>query len=136
MEINLCVKNPNTLAVALPFVTDDILRLMQDLVGGYVERVPIGSNVVILCNEDGIEHNLPANCGFLGTIVFVEVDHGEWVGLSKENQLKALKWCEINQFLEPLFEEFVPKNPRWEVNGDMNDLCKNIDKRLKEWDKL
>lgn len=37
------------------------LEFMQEVVGGYIEIVPIGSNLYIVCNEEGKLIELPPN---------------------------------------------------------------------------
>ena len=37
------------------------LDVMQQLVGGYIETVPLGEDIVIICNEEGKIKGLPAN---------------------------------------------------------------------------
>lgn len=38
------------------------LHAMQSIVGGHIEAVPIGSGVLLICNEEGIIRHLPYNC--------------------------------------------------------------------------
>ncbi len=55
------------------------LKLLQELVGGYIETYSISEDVLIICNEDGKIMGLPYNCticgeDFMGNILFVGVD--------------------------------------------------------------
>ena len=52
------------------------LKVMQSLVGGYIETVTLADDVVILCDEEGRLKDLPDNCEiggvmFVGTILIV-----------------------------------------------------------------
>ena len=54
------------------------LKMLQDLVGGYIETYTIAEDVAIICNEEGKLLGLPYNCticgeDFVGTILFVGV---------------------------------------------------------------
>ena len=49
---------------------------MQTEVGGYIETVTIASDVVVICNEEGVRLGMPYNCrfvdvDFVGTILVV-----------------------------------------------------------------
>jgi hypothetical protein len=37
------------------------LEAMQKVVGGYIERIPLTKGIVLICNEEGRIHDLPAN---------------------------------------------------------------------------
>ncbi len=43
---------------------DNTLAALQTEVGGYIETVPIASDAVIICNEEGRILGLPYNCRF------------------------------------------------------------------------
>jgi hypothetical protein len=98
--MRVVVKHPNQPAVQEDVDVSDMLAAMQKLVGGYVQAVKVGPNVVVLCDEDGLAKNKPDNCGFVGSIVFVEEvlispDEGyEWGPLSDDNLRKAVVWCQ------------------------------------------
>lgn len=103
------IKEPNKPArveeVAFSFENDDELsreglKLAQALVQGYVECVPLGPGVTILCNEEaGLQPGkFKHNCGYLGTIVFVgdeENEEGElfWGSLNDAQVEKVMNWC-------------------------------------------
>lgn len=74
-KIRAIVKRPHEPIGHQIFIDND-LKTFQDVVGGYIEAVTICSDLVILCNEDGIHQRLPFNCNlfghdFFGTLVFV-----------------------------------------------------------------
>lgn len=70
------------------------LRVLQDLVGGYVESVTLFEDLAILCDEEGRLKGLPYNCEvcgiqFCGPILFVGVDGDNfcdvpWTGTAEE----------------------------------------------------
>ena len=45
----------------IPDDIDNTLEAMQEIVGGYIETVPINENIVLVCNEEGKLKNLPKN---------------------------------------------------------------------------
>ena len=101
--LTVVVKEPGKTAEIRNIETKDVLKTCQQLVGGYVEQVGIGPGVNILCNEDGLAMKLPDNCGFVGTLVFVQDrlvidEYGDetydWGSLSEENIHKAKAWCQ------------------------------------------
>lgn len=54
------------------------LEAFQEAVGGYIETDHIFSDLVIICNEEGLLRGLPYNCqimgaDFVGTILFLGV---------------------------------------------------------------
>ena len=50
---------------------DNTLKALQAEVDGYIETVTIASDVVVICNEEGVLRGLPYNCRFVGTILVV-----------------------------------------------------------------
>src|SRR5262245_40277164 len=99
MKYLLVCKPPGGVAHEVTVETADVLPHLQTLVHGLVETVPIGTGVDLLANENGIALNLPANCGYLGTIVFIGVDEaeGRWKSLDADQARKAKKWCELHK---------------------------------------
>ena len=62
---------------------DNTLAALQTEVGGYIETVPIASDAVIICNEEGRILGLPDNCrvcgvDFVGTVLIVGVNGSEF----------------------------------------------------------
>ena len=79
------------------------LKFLQEAVGGYIECVPIGPDVSVYCNEDGIALGLKPNCcGFLGDIIIsaTDADTGEPRSLTKAEIRKALAWLDKFAALE------------------------------------
>lgn len=46
------------------------LKDMQNIVGGYIEIVPLFHDIVLVCNEEGILLNLPYNRFIKGNEIF------------------------------------------------------------------
>lgn len=44
---------------------DNTLKALQTEVGGYIETVTIASDVVVICNEEGVPLGMPYNCRFV-----------------------------------------------------------------------
>ena len=62
---------------------DNTLKALQKAVDGYIEAVTVASDMVIICNEEGVIRGLPYNCTllghhFFGKILFVGVDGEEF----------------------------------------------------------
>lgn len=62
---------------------ENTLKALQTEVGGYIETVTIASDVVVICNEEGVPCGLPYNCrfvgvDFVGTILVVGRDRDEF----------------------------------------------------------
>ena len=76
-HIKVIVKQPSE-PIGHPEFIDNTLEALQNLVGGYIETVTIGPDLVIICNEEGRLMGLPHNCelfniDFVGTLVFAGV---------------------------------------------------------------
>lgn len=59
---------------------------LQKEVGGFIETVTIGSNLVIICNEEGRLIGLPYNCtllgiDFVGTIIIAGMKRDEFTSV-------------------------------------------------------
>lgn len=78
---------------------DNTLEALQKAVGGYIEVVPIGDGIVMICNENGKFNNSHRNFKIPHDIVFgtvivvgvdgeeftdVPIDLGEWLELLVE----------------------------------------------------
>ena len=77
--ISVIIKEPNK----NPYSKEipNTLESLKEIVGGHIESVTVSSNMVIICNEEGLYLNLPYNCSFcnidfVGTIIFCGF-HGE-----------------------------------------------------------
>ena len=62
---------------------DNTLKSLQTEVGGHIETVTIASDVVVICNEEGVPLGMPYNCrfvgvDFVGTILVVGRDRDEF----------------------------------------------------------
>lgn len=44
---------------------ENTLKALQAEVGGYIETVTIASDVVVICNEEGVPLGMPYNCRFV-----------------------------------------------------------------------
>lgn len=99
IKLKVVVKEVDKPATVVEIKGTNLLKMMQKTVGGHVESVGVGPEVNILMDEDGLSKGLKDNCGFVGTLVFVEdvlisEDEGyDWGSLSEENQRKAIEWC-------------------------------------------
>ena len=83
---------------------DNTLEALQNEVGGYIETVTLKDDLVIICNEDGINLRFPINrtlvfktpagnfynVPILGIFIICGTDGEEFRGLTDE-ELKALK---------------------------------------------
>lgn len=59
------------------------LKVLQDLVGGYIETVTITKDCTVICNEEGRIKDLPENVqiagvDFVGPVLLVGVDRDEF----------------------------------------------------------
>lgn len=77
------------------------LETMQSLVEGYIEVLPLATDLVILCNEEGRLCGMAHNCNicgvdFVGPIVFVGVDGEEFdsvpLTISQAKELFPQMW--------------------------------------------
>ena len=44
---------------------ENTLKALQTEVGGYIETVTIASDVIVICNEEGVPLGMPYNCRFV-----------------------------------------------------------------------
>ena len=77
------------------------LEALQKNVGGYIETVTLATDLVIICNEEGLLRDLPENCRirgymFVGTIVICGRDEDELTDL-------PCSWKEMKQMLPELW---------------------------------
>lgn len=77
------------------------LETMQSLVEGYIEVLPLATNLLIICNEEGKLMGMPYNCTLVGEqlvgpIVFVGVDGEEFdscpLTISQAKELFPQMW--------------------------------------------
>lgn len=62
---------------------DNTLKAFQEIVGGYIQAVPLATDLAIICNGEGRLQGLPDNCdvagiNFVGTIMAVGVKGDEF----------------------------------------------------------
>lgn len=79
------------------------LETLQKNVGGYIEAVTIATDLVIICNEEGLLRGLPYNCSicgvdFVGTILMVGRDGEEFADL-------PCTWSEMKKLFPQLWTE-------------------------------
>lgn len=65
------------------------LRVLQDIVGGYIETLTFTTDCVAICNEEGRIRGMAPNicfCGvdFVGPVIFVGADGEEFTDLPQE----------------------------------------------------
>ena len=80
----------------------DSLTNLQKTVDGYIETVTIATDLVVICNEEGIIRNLPYNCTICGaklygTIIMCGVNGDEFSDL-------PTNWDNIKRLFPMLFE--------------------------------
>lgn len=81
-------KSPEDKTFRRVMVRNDLKR-MQDHVGGNIEAVRLGENLIVICNEEGRIKGLPYNCRlgrieFVGPILMVGEDGEEFGDLSED----------------------------------------------------
>ena len=81
-QILVVIKEPGKPAMVDPLF-DNTLEAFQSAVGGYIECVPLNSDLVLICNEEGKLKRLPINIQMgsdfiVGTIVICGVRGDEF----------------------------------------------------------
>ncbi len=81
-KINVIIKRADE-PIGHKTAVSNTLKNLQNHVGGHIECVPIATDLVIICNEEGRLKNLPFNCricgiGFVGDIIIAGVDGEEF----------------------------------------------------------
>lgn len=61
-NISVIIKEPGKKAYAKEI--PNTLESLKEIVGGHIESVTVSSDMVIICNEEGLYLNLPYNCSF------------------------------------------------------------------------
>ena len=72
-RIRAIVKRPDEMYGHMTNISNS-LKNLQNTVEGYIETVTVASDLVIICNEEGVIRNLPFNCElcghqFFGTLI-------------------------------------------------------------------
>ena len=83
-KIKVIIKRPGEL-IGHKEVVDNTLKALQELVGGYIETLPIGGRNVLICNDEGKIRNLEPNIKIFfgsdtvhGTVVIAGEDGEEF----------------------------------------------------------
>lgn len=93
MNRRWALKRPDQPVTTIICPEHDLLDNVQEIVGGFVEAVSLSEQCVVLCDEEGISKHLPANCGFLGNLLFVG-NTEDWASLTDEEVEKVKAWCD------------------------------------------
>jgi hypothetical protein len=75
------------------------LKAYQEIVGGYIEIVPVGPSLMMVCNEEGKLLNLPLNFvwnddAIAGTVFFCSRDAEDITGLTKDRAKAVKAWLD------------------------------------------
>lgn len=94
-KIKAIVKRPDELVGHMTYISDS-LKNLQNIVGGYIQMVPISDKAAVICNEEGKLTGLPINCSFgkdilVGTIIIVGTEEDELADIS----LEMTEWKQI-----------------------------------------
>lgn len=115
-KIKVLVVEPNM----KPYVAiiDNESEVIQSLVGGYMELVPLSNTAEIICNEDGKLQSLPANRRLgndilVGRFIIVGNDGSEYFTSLTNDDIKKYQ----NQFndVEQINQNEVAKNMKYEI---------------------
>ena len=96
----ICIKEPGK-QIQYRVVTEISLKLLQDLVGGYIELTPAPgltrNKIGVPVNEEGLLKKLPFNLFWggnpiVGTVVFVRIAGEDFAGLT-DDQIRYLNIC-------------------------------------------
>ncbi|MFZ3577422.1 DUF3846 domain-containing protein [Virgibacillus sp. DJP39] len=70
------------------------LEELKKIVDGYLETIPTETDdVLVVCNEEGMIHNLPQNVlGIYGTFFIVGIEGSEFVSLNKYQAETVLEY--------------------------------------------
>jgi hypothetical protein len=89
------IKEPRKYAYVKEIKND--LKILQDIVGGYIEVISIGNDILMICNEEGKFLELPYNFSMpndiiVGTVFFIGNDAPEFRSLTEEEIELILGW--------------------------------------------
>lgn len=138
--MNIVVKQPEHYPITVN-VDNCSLEVLQELVGGYVEQVNLGGDVVVLCNEDGLAEGLKDNCGLLGTVIFLKETNTsdgdrEWTELTDEDIRKVLAWCNKHQAKKHPRKGFTLIYGMDAVLESLAASARSWEQKQQEWDLL
>ena len=76
------IKNPGDESFR-EIITENDLKSLQRLVGGYIETVTLATDACVICNEEGRIMGMQPNCNycgidFVGPILIVGVDEADF----------------------------------------------------------
>ena len=99
-KINVLIKEPGKKPRHVNI--SDSLTNLQKTVDGFIETVTIATDLVVICNEEGIIRTLPYNCTICGnklhgTIIMCGVNGDEFYDL-------PTNWDNIKRLFPMLFE--------------------------------
>ncbi|MGL4573045.1 MAG: DUF3846 domain-containing protein [Clostridium sp.] len=65
------------------------IKELQQLVGGYIETIPMANGILLVCNEEGMIKNLPVNMVFANNVIhgnafYCAFDSEDFAGLTEE----------------------------------------------------
>lgn len=85
MKIKVIIKRPDEAVGHMTWI-ENSLKNLQRTVDGYIETVTIGTDLVIICNEEGRLKGLPYNCticdmDFFGDLIFAGIDGDEFADI-------------------------------------------------------
>lgn len=88
-QILVVIKEPGQAPKVEPLF-DNTLEAFQKAVGGWIEAVTIGDDIVLICNEDGRLQRLPLNVRaagitFVGTVIAAGVNEDEFASLKSRH---------------------------------------------------
>lgn len=92
-NISIVVKRVGEKAKQVKILND--LRIIQNIVDGFIETVYLGNGIYLVCNEEGKLEELEPNFALgddviVGNVVFVGSDGEDFASLN-ENQISILK---------------------------------------------
>lgn len=95
--MNIIVKEPGKQAYHKSI--EGTLQEMQEIVGGYIEVVAIGPNLLMVCNEEGKQRGLQPNFKLgmdiiCGTVFFCAASGEDMIGLSLEHARAVRHWLD------------------------------------------
>ena len=84
-KIKAIVKRPDEMYGHMTWIINS-LKNLQNAVDGYIETVTVATDMVIICNEEGVIRGLPFNCElcghqFFGTLIICGVDGDEFADI-------------------------------------------------------
>lgn len=97
-RIRVLIKDPGQ--KPREFNIENNLETLQHIVGGYIEVVQLGCDIIAICDEEGKLKGkmdnfwLPYGDCLDGTIIFCSTKGEEFAGLSEDQADLVQGWCE------------------------------------------